>query len=527
MNNKLTKITAYLLILLLGSISMASCSNKTTETNSKSTDKGTNNITSSLSLYSVIDYGAKGDGVTDDTPAIQAAIDACAKTGGTVFLPAGVYLMQNGVQVKYGVNIEGTTAPTTGPWHGLTAAGDNLPFDMGVTTLGSAESFIQPKLFKGTWILADNGHGDVNAMPTFLFRGGYSSIRKIGIVHKGLPPNGDTIEARPPAIAVFTDATDYQYGSDGVTIEDISLANPYIGIVIAAGKDLTDYYINTEPSNALGRHIIHNVMGGPLYRGILIKCALDTIDINNIQFNYSNYQSSYAHARTGDAVDFEFARADGLHVSNILSFGADVGMSIVPAYNICASMRATNLNLEARIPLSIAATGQVNIANSYFLSHNAFSMSKSKKFSCIEIKPYNNPITATTVSLDNCNFQVAVSEEGAQTNNLDITLGDDRDTIKISNCGLSGWAPSSENDKNGPIILNNQGSRGAGISFSNCTILGNPGQLVNEISETVRKGFVMFTGCTYTQYLSVPDQIWLNACKSLDPVGNAVYVDKH
>jgi hypothetical protein len=40
----------------------------------------------------VRDHGAKGDGKTKDTPAIQAAIDAAAASGGTIFFPPGEYV---------------------------------------------------------------------------------------------------------------------------------------------------------------------------------------------------------------------------------------------------------------------------------------------------------------------------------------------------------------------------------------------------------------------------------------------------
>ena len=42
-------------------------------------------------VFDVLDYGAVGDGVTDDTAAIQAALDAALAAGGTMFLPAGIY----------------------------------------------------------------------------------------------------------------------------------------------------------------------------------------------------------------------------------------------------------------------------------------------------------------------------------------------------------------------------------------------------------------------------------------------------
>ncbi|GAB3468364.1 glycosyl hydrolase family 28-related protein [Azotobacter salinestris] len=47
--------------------------------------------------FNVKDFGAKGDGRTDDTDAIQAAIDAAYKAGGgSVYLPAGEYRVSGG-----------------------------------------------------------------------------------------------------------------------------------------------------------------------------------------------------------------------------------------------------------------------------------------------------------------------------------------------------------------------------------------------------------------------------------------------
>lgn len=43
-------------------------------------------------INSVRNYGATGNGVTNDTAAVQAAIDAIPASGGTVYFPAGTYL---------------------------------------------------------------------------------------------------------------------------------------------------------------------------------------------------------------------------------------------------------------------------------------------------------------------------------------------------------------------------------------------------------------------------------------------------
>lgn len=62
-------------------------------------------------VFNVKAYGAKGDGVTDDTTAIQAAIDACAAAGGgVVFFPRGVYNIMSGLTIKAKVNLAGISA---------------------------------------------------------------------------------------------------------------------------------------------------------------------------------------------------------------------------------------------------------------------------------------------------------------------------------------------------------------------------------------------------------------------------------
>ena len=56
-------------------------------------------------VYNIRDFGAKGDGVTLDTAALQAAIDACNRDqGGTVLVPAGVFVIGT-VEIKSNVTL--------------------------------------------------------------------------------------------------------------------------------------------------------------------------------------------------------------------------------------------------------------------------------------------------------------------------------------------------------------------------------------------------------------------------------------
>lgn len=66
-----------------------------------------------LSEVSVKSYGAVGDGVADDTVAIQAAIDAAAPVGAAVFLPAGRYLISASLELTSGTTLRGAGRGST------------------------------------------------------------------------------------------------------------------------------------------------------------------------------------------------------------------------------------------------------------------------------------------------------------------------------------------------------------------------------------------------------------------------------
>lgn len=62
---------------------------------------------------SVKDFGAVGDGVVNDTAAIQAAINSMPAAGGKVFFPSGTYLVNTGITLKTRVTLEGAERNST------------------------------------------------------------------------------------------------------------------------------------------------------------------------------------------------------------------------------------------------------------------------------------------------------------------------------------------------------------------------------------------------------------------------------
>ena len=64
-------------------------------------------------VVDVREQGAKGDGLTDDTEALQKAVALAAEQKGLVFLPAGVYAISRTLSLPPGTVLRGQTAQTT------------------------------------------------------------------------------------------------------------------------------------------------------------------------------------------------------------------------------------------------------------------------------------------------------------------------------------------------------------------------------------------------------------------------------
>lgn len=78
--------------------------NNSAEARPKNIDAKADNMIGAR-IYNIRDFGAKGDGKTLDTKAIQGAIDACTKDlGGTVLVPAGTFVIGT-VELKRNVHL--------------------------------------------------------------------------------------------------------------------------------------------------------------------------------------------------------------------------------------------------------------------------------------------------------------------------------------------------------------------------------------------------------------------------------------
>ncbi len=234
-------------------------------------------------------FGVKGDGKTDDSAAIQKALDACAANGGGIVrLPAGKYKLAMPITVPSGVML-------AGEW----------------------EAPHHAQLMKGTVILAYAGRSKEDG-PALVTLSPSSGIKGMTFFYPlqripGTKPYPWTIRG---------------YGMH-CSVIDVTLVNSYKGI---------DF--SSEPNEL---HYIRNVFGCPLKIGISVDRCTDIGRIENVHFNPHYWMRAEVEGIPSwqdlikylldNCTAFEFGRTDWEYVLNTFSYGCKVGMRFYASKN--------------------------------------------------------------------------------------------------------------------------------------------------------------------------------------------------
>jgi len=240
---------------------------------------------SAPNVLNVTDFGAVGDGRTDDTAAFQQALDAARDArGGTVYAPAGNYFFAGRLNVPNAVTLAGIWQSV--PAHnGIRDAGLPKPTD------------------DGTTFLVTGGAGTEDG-PAFITLNTNSTLKGVVLYYPEQNVD-DTPKPYPWAVAMR--------GKNPAVLA-VEMLNPYNGIDATRNE----------------RHLIRDVHGQPLRRGILIDAIYDIGRIENVHFNpwWSTKPKLFQwQMENGEA--FIFGRSDWEYVHNTFCFGYKIGYKFI------------------------------------------------------------------------------------------------------------------------------------------------------------------------------------------------------
>lgn len=274
---------------------------------------------------SVLDFGAVGDGVTDDTAALKTAIDAVSSTGGTIHFPNLKYRLTSTIKVPKYVSL-------------VSEAG------LKETDTSLAATF-----------LIDHGAGD-GAVSAFLL----DKVTEMrGFVFHYPGQVGTTASA--PIVYGPCIATDQSkgYALDGIVLRDLSFNNAYDAINLTWA----------------GRFTVENVFGYPLHSGIYIDKMYDAGRISDAHF-YPTYICSFGSNLqvwcNANARAFDLRNVDGLSMRSCFCYGYHEGYYL-RAGAVSGSPWVTLVACTAdntNIPVYVDAVDFAEIIGGTFITNN-------------------------------------------------------------------------------------------------------------------------------------------------------------
>jgi hypothetical protein len=230
-------------------------------------------------------FGAVGDGQTDDTAAFQKALDAAAKAGGgVVYAPVGNYFFAGSLNVPNAVTLAGIWQSV--PAHnGLRDRGLPKPTDDGTTFLVTA------------------GAGSEDG-PAFMTLNTNSTLKGVVLYYPDQIAD-DVPKPYPWAIAMR--------GKNPAVLA-VEMLNPYNGIDASRNE----------------RHLVRDVHGQPLRRGILVDSIYDIGRIENVHFNpWWSAKRKLRQWQMENGEAFIFGKSDWQYVFNTFCFGYKVGYKFI------------------------------------------------------------------------------------------------------------------------------------------------------------------------------------------------------
>ncbi|MEJ2702202.1 MAG: glycosyl hydrolase family 28-related protein [Sedimentisphaerales bacterium] len=234
---------------------------------------------------SVCDYGAIGDGRTDDTAAFQKALDVAGQAGGgIVYAPRGSYFFAGHLNVPNAVTLAGI-------WQ-------SVPAHNGIRNPG-----LPKPTDDGTAFLVTDSAGREDG-PAFITLNTNSTLKGVVLYYPEQNVN-DVPKPYPWAIAMR--------GKNPAVLA-VEMLNPYNGIDATRNE----------------RHLIRDVHGQPLRRGILVDAIYDIGRIENVHFNpWWSMKPKLFQWQMENGEAFIFGRSDWQYVLNTFCFGYNVGYKFI------------------------------------------------------------------------------------------------------------------------------------------------------------------------------------------------------
>lgn len=236
-------------------------------------------------IYNVMDYGAVGDGETDDTEAIQKALDAAsANGGGTVRLPARHFMIETHLTIPANTTLEGIWESSMYRIHN-----PDVPL-------------------AGTVLLAVENKGTTEGTPFIAMRDN-TVLKGVTVYYP------EQIISRNPHPYPWC----VQGQGNNVTIIECLLMNPYMAI------DFGTY--------AHGRHQIRDVGAQPLYKGLYVNQCYDVGRVENVHFwpywSGPDLTLPICDFMREEGTAFIIGRTDGEMMVNVFSIYYKIGMHFV------------------------------------------------------------------------------------------------------------------------------------------------------------------------------------------------------